>query len=135
MHPYLNFDGNCAEAFEFYAKLFDGKIEMMTTFADAPEKLEFPSEWGTKILHAELRFNNSLLMGSYTFPGEYKLPQGLSLTLLFNEISPTERVYNALAEGGEITMELQKTFWAERFGSVTDRYGTPWHMNCILPAK
>lgn len=132
MHPHLTFDGNCAEAFEFYAKLFDGKIEMMTTFADRSEKLEIPSEWGTKILHAELRFNNSLLMGSDAFPGSYKPPQGLSLALLFNEISPTERVFNALAEGGEITMDLQKTFWAERFGVVTDRFGTPWQLNCDL---
>ena len=85
-----------------------------------------PPEWGKKIMHVALNLGSEYLMGSDTPPQYYKPPQGFSVSLSVDGTSDAERIFNALAEGGTVGMPLQQTFWAARFGMVTDRFGIPW---------
>ena len=129
--PYLNFDGTCEEAFNFYAKVFNGKILMMMKHGDMPPGNEPAPDWGDKIVHARLEANGRMLMGSDAPPQYAKKPQGFAVSALLDTPEDAERVYAALAEGAEaIDMPLQETFWAQRFAMLTDRFGIPWMINC-----
>ena len=128
--PYLNFDGRTKEAFEFYAKVFDGTVSSMMPFAGSPMAGEVPPEWGNRIMHASMDVGGSLLMASDSPPGQHEKPAGLWVSIHLRDVSRAERIFRALADGGSITMPLEKTFWAERFGMCTDRFGTPWMINC-----
>ena len=129
--PYLNFPGDCAEAFAFYAELLGGAIEMSTTHGDTPMANQVAPEWHEKIIHIQMKTADGFtLMGSDAPPAYYNKPQGFSVSLQMNDPAEAERIYAALAEKGEVRMELQKTFWAERFAMLSDRFGTPWIINC-----
>ncbi|HEV2131294.1 MAG TPA: VOC family protein [Longimicrobiaceae bacterium] len=129
--PYLNFDGDCAEAFRFYEQLLGGEIDTMMTHGESPIANEVPPEWHPRILHASLRLGDALLMASDAPPDRYQPPQGNYVSLLVEEPREAERIFHALAEGGRVTMPFEKTFWASGgFGMVTDRFGTPWMINC-----
>jgi PhnB protein len=130
----LSFNGNCREAFRFYETLFSGKINIMMTWGESPMAKDVPADWADKITHASMLIGNKEITGGDS-PGEhFRNPQGFSVIL--NETNPTEadRIFKMLADGGTITMPLEKTFWAERFGRVTDRFGTPWMINCGNPS-
>ncbi len=131
--PYLNFNGNCREAFEFYERTLKGKIQMMMPHAGSPAESHTPSEWRDKILHASLAIGNALLMASDVPPENYKQPEGFAVSLNLGDVSEAERIFRELSEGARITMPLQPTFWAARFGMLTDRYGIPWMINCEQP--
>jgi PhnB protein len=128
--PYLGFSGNCREAFEFYAGLFGGTIEAMVTHADMPqadqEAYEAKSD---KIMHGSLRVGDGLLYGGDAPDNYYQTPAGFMVTVNIPEAAEGERIFNALAEGGQVQMPYGETFWAERFGMVIDRFGTPWAIN------
>ena len=128
--PYLNFDGQCAEAFRFYEKALGGKIVTMQTFGETPGMGEMPPALRDRILHVRLAVGDQLLMGSDSQPDQHQPAQGFAVALQINTPAEAERVYAALAEGGTVEMPLQKTFFAERFGMLKDRYGTPWMLNC-----
>lgn len=132
--PYLTFDGQCEAAFRFYAECLGGTIEVMQPHGDSPLAAETPPGWRDRILHARLALGGAVLMGSDTPPGAYARPQGLSVSLQIDDPERAERVFGALAEGGTVAMPIQQTFWAARFGMVTDRFGTPWMVNCDQPA-
>jgi PhnB protein len=89
-----------------------------------------PAEWRKKIIHARLKLGDKVLMASDCPPEHYVKPQGFSVNLDFKSSAEAERVFNALAEKGSVQMPLQQTFWAAKFGMVTDRFGTPWMINC-----
>lgn len=127
--PYLGFDGNCREAFEFYASVLGGKIEMMMTHGDSPVCDEVPAEWHDRIMHACLVADDAMLMGGDAPPGHHETPKGFMVALQIADKARAERVFGALAEGGEVTMPFEETFWAERFGMVTDRFGFHWAVN------
>jgi PhnB protein len=129
INPYLNFNGNCAEAFKFYEKCLGGTIEMMMTHKDAPPEMQSP-EWADKIMHARLNVNGAVLMGSDAPKQYYKTPQGTTVSISVEHESDAEHIFKELSEGGNVTMPLQQTFWAKRFGMVTDRFGIPWMVNC-----
>jgi PhnB protein len=93
-----------------------------------------PAEWRKKIIHARLVGNGMLLMGSDAPPDRYEPMKGFSVTLNVKEPAEAERVFNALAENGSVRMPLGETFWAKKFGMLTDRFGTPWMINCEKPA-
>lgn len=93
-----------------------------------------PAERRKKIIHARLVGNGMLLMGSDAPPDRYEPMKGFSVTLNVNEPAEAERVFNALADGGSVRMPLGETFWAKKFGMLTDRFGTPWMINCEKPA-
>lgn len=128
-HSYLLFDGDCREAFTFYADVLGGTIEFMQSHGDSPIADDVAPAWRDRILHASLAVGDALLMASDAPPERYERPQGLSVSIQCDDAAEAERVYAALAAGGEETMPLAETFWAERFGMVVDRYGIPWMVN------
>lgn len=126
--PYLNFNGNASEALDFYTNALNGKVEMSQTFGDA--QMEIPEEFKTRILHAVFSSGNLKFMVS-DCPPNVSVSSGdsLSLSMNFEEVNEMTKVYNALAEGGTITMELQDTFWGARFGMLVDKFGFNWMFN------
>ena len=128
LSPYLNFNGQCAAAFKFYEQCLGGKIVMMQTHGESPMKDHVPPEWRDKVLHARLVVGGEALMGSDAPSDHYERPQGIYVSI---SVAPAdgERIFNALAEGGNVSMPFQKTFWSPGFGMVVDRFGTPWMVN------
>jgi PhnB protein len=129
----LSFDGQCEAAFRFYERCLNGQITFMLAWGDSPMAKDVPSEWRSKIAHATLVVGNTRLQGSDPFPGSYESPRGFGIRL-----SPSEgdaaRLFSELAEGGTVRIPLQETFWAVRYGEITDRFGIPWVINCGQPA-
>jgi PhnB protein len=128
--PYLNFNGQCEEAFRFYERVLGGRIETMMTHENTPIAGEVPPGWEGKILHARLIVGDQVLMGSDSPPESYAKPQGLYVSLHVDQPADGERIFQALADRGTVTMPFEKTFWAARFGMLVDRFGTPWMINC-----
>jgi PhnB protein len=129
----LSFDGQCEAAFKLYERCMNGKIAFMLTYRDSPMANSAPPEWSGKIAHATLVVGNTRLQGSDPAPGAYVSPRGFCIMLHPAE-RDAERLFTDLAEGGTVQMPLQETFWAARFGLVTDRFGIPWAINCERPA-
>jgi PhnB protein len=127
LNTYLFFNGNCEAAFKCYEQHLNGKIEMMITGADTPEPMPAMRD---KIMHARMTVGDNVLMGSDAPPDRYNKPQGFDVSLTVGTPEEAERIFNALAESGEVRMPLEKTFWAERFGSLVDQFGIPWMVNC-----
>ncbi len=130
LNPYLHFDGSCEQAFKFYEQLLGGTIKAMFAFEGTPAAEHVPPEWRKKIMHATLEFGGQTLMGADARPGHYEQPKGFSVSLSVDKAGEAERVFKVLSEGGSVRMSLQETFWAARFGMVTDRFGIPWMINC-----
>lgn len=129
VNPYLSFAGNCEEAFQFYETALDGKITFIMRNRDAPGEAA-PAGWEDKILHVSFSFAGGTLMGSDTPPAHYVPPAGTWVSISLNDAGRAEAIFASLSAGGSIMMPIQKTFWAARFGMVTDRFGTPWMINC-----
>jgi PhnB protein len=134
MNPYLTFDGRCEAAFKFYEKVLGGKIVAMMSHEGTPSADHVAPEWRSKIMHARLMLGDVALMGSDAPPDHYEPTKGISVTLGIDDPAEAERVFHALAEKGTVKMPIQKTFWAARFGMLTDQFGTPWMINCEQPA-
>lgn len=130
LNPYLLFDGQCEAAFKFYEKCLGGKIEALILHEGTPAADQVPAEWRKKILHARLVVGDRVLLGSDAPPGRYQKPQGFGLSLDVKDPAEAERLFRALADNGKVTMPIQPTFWAERFGMLVDRFGIPWMVNC-----
>ena len=130
LNPYLFFNGNCETAFKFYEQHLGGKIESMMTHAGTPAEAQTPPEWRDKILHASMSVGGTILMGSDAPPGHFQQPQGFSISLGIKDAAEADRLFQALSENGKVSMPIQKTFWATRFGMVTDQFGIPWMINC-----
>ena len=128
--PYLNFNGDCAEAFRFYEQVLGGQITFMQTHGDSPMAGQVSADWQDKVMHVSLQVGDQVIMGSDAPPPYYEKPQGFSVSLGMKDPAEAERIYNAFKEGGQVKMELQKTFWAERFAMLVDRFGIPWIINC-----
>ncbi len=128
--PYLVFNGQCREAFEFYAECFGGQIAVMLTHADTPAAEQCSAAMQGLIMHARLEMEGGTLMGSDCPPEMFQQPQGISVSLHPTDPTEAERIFAALAEGGSVLMPIAETFWAVRFGMVTDRFGIPWMINC-----
>jgi PhnB protein len=128
--PYLNFDGQCAEAFRFYEQCLGGRIVSMQTHGESPIAGEVPSGWHDRVLHARLEVGDAVLMASDSPPEYYEPPQGLYVNVQVDDPAKADRIFQALADRGTIKMPIQQTFWASRFGMVVDRFGTPWMINC-----
>ena len=130
LNPYLNFNGQCEAAFKFYEKCLGGKIVFTMTYGESPMADKVPVEWRKKILHVRLMVGDQALMGADAPPEHYEKPQGFSVTIGIDDPSEAERIFHALAENGTVTMPVQKTFWAARFGLLVDQFGIPWMVNC-----
>jgi len=131
--PYLNFDGQCREAFAFYARALGGKITAQMSYGDAPEDMraQMPPDTLGRIMHTQLESGGAMLMGADGPPSHGTQAGGTTLNVMVDTIEDAERIFAALAEGGEVKMAIAETFWAKRWGMLVDRYGKPWMVNCM----
>ena len=134
LNPYLIFSGQCREAFQFYEQCLGGRIVAMISHQDTPAAAHVSDDWGDLIMHARLVIGDAVLMGSDSPPEHFKPMEGMYVSLQLTEVAEAERIFHALAEGAEIRMPLQETFWAARFAMLVDRFGTPWMINCEMSA-
>ena len=128
--PYLAFDGDCAEAMAFYQQVLGGELGLMTG-ANSPMADQIPPDQRHRVLHARLDLGQGMLLygGDAPVNMAYQGVHGVSIALNFDQVAKAEQVFNALAEGGEVTMAFSDTFWAKKFGMLTDRYGCHWIIN------
>lgn len=129
-NPYLLFNGNCEEAFRFYEQALGARIECVLTHEGTPAEVHVAPEFRKKVMHGRISLNGQTIMASDCPPERYAKPQGFSVNLSVPDAGAAERLYHALEEGGQVAMPIQETFWAVRFGMVTDRFGIPWMINC-----
>jgi PhnB protein len=126
--PYLNFNGNAAEALNFYSKALNGEVVYKQTFGESP--MESSEEQKDKIMHASFKAGNLNFLVSDTMPGQpVTSGTNISLSLNFSDADEMNKTFTALSEGGKVTMELQDTFWRARFGMLEDKYGFNWMFN------
>jgi PhnB protein len=130
LNPYLNFNGDCEAAFNFYEQVLNGKILFKMTWGESPMAGQVPPEAHKSILHTTLAVDDQLLQGADALPGTYQKPQGLCVSLSLKDATNGERIFKALGENGTVQMEFQQTFWAKGFGMCIDRFGIPWMINC-----
>jgi PhnB protein len=137
VHPYLFFDGRCEEAIEFYKKALGAEVRTMMRFKDMPDPDQHgmvPPGSGDKIMHASLRIGEAEVMASDGECQGRPVFQGFSLSLDLSSEAEAEKVFAALADGGKIQMPLGRTFFALRFGMLTDRFGVHWMVH-VPPAS
>jgi PhnB protein len=126
----LMFNGECDAAFALYEQCLGGTVSFRLTWGDSPMADQAPSEWRDKIVHATFTVGSTSFSGADVLPGVYERPQGFQVQLNLDDAAAAERIFEQLADGGEVTVSLQQTFWAQRFGAVVDRFGIPWAINC-----
>jgi len=126
VQPYLFFDGRCDEALAFYEKALGAKVEMLTRFKDNPEPSANPPGGADKVMHCAMRIGDTQVMASDGNCAGKPSFQGFSLSLAVPDAATAERLFAALADGGKVQMPMAKTFFAERFGMVGDRFGVSW---------
>ncbi len=126
--PYLNFDGRCEEAVEFYRRALGAEVEMLSRFKDAPPDACGPGATppDDKVMHTSFRIGKTTVMASDCHCGGRPNFQGFSLSLTAPNEAEAERLFAALGEGGQVQMPLTKTFFSSRFGVVADRFGVSW---------
>jgi PhnB protein len=126
VQPYLSFDGRCEEALEFYRKALGAEVTMLMRFKDSPEPSMCRPGAENKVMHASVRIGEStVLLSDGCCKGDPGF-KGFSLSLTAADDAEAERLFNALAEGGQVQMPLAKTFFSSRFGMLSDRFGVAW---------
>jgi PhnB protein len=128
VQPYLFFGGRCEEALEFYRTALGASVDFLMRYQDSPEPLppgQMPPGYEKKVMHATFRIHGNILMASDGC-GEPPNFAGFSLSLALPTESEAQKVFAALAAGGEAKMPLTKTFWSPCFGMLTDRFGLSW---------
>lgn len=129
INPHLTFNGNCREAFEFYKTLFGGSLTM-TSFGESPAAAHVPESWKNRIVHATLSLDESEIAGADVPPDEYERVEGFYLLIHPEDSAEAEMFFSALSAGGEVKIPLQEMFWSVSYGSVIDKFGTPWEISC-----
>jgi PhnB protein len=126
LNAYLNYGGNCEEAFRFYEKHLGGKINAIMRFADQPNPENAPPGTEKFVLYANLSIAGTELMASDVPPDRFQPMRSVYLSLGVDSNEEAERIYALLKEGGEVFMPMEETFFAFRFGMLRDRFGTSW---------
>ena len=126
LHTYLNYGGNCAEAFAFYERHLGGKITMMMKHGEQPDAQNVPPDWQDKVLHARMNLGGTELLGADIPRDRFKPIRSAYLSLTVDSDQEAERVFKLLSDGGEIYMPMQETFYATRFAMLRDKFGTSW---------
>jgi len=126
IHPYLNYGGNCAEAFRFYEEHLGGKILAMMTHESMPLPPGSPAGWEKAILFARMSIGETLLMGNDVPPERFEPMRSAYLSLSVDTAEEAERIYALLSEEAAIFMKMEETFFAVRFAMLRDRFGTSW---------
>jgi PhnB protein len=127
---YLSFNGQCEAAFRCYEQCLGGQLGAIFRYAGSPMAHLVPADWEDKVMHGSLTIGGQVLMGGDVAPDRYEEPRGASLSVQITSAAEAERIFGELARDGKVTMPLEKTFWAERFGMVVDRFGISWMINC-----
>lgn len=129
---YLNFPGTAREAMDFYAKALGGTVTQRFTYGESPMADQMPDDASrAMIMHSQLEVGQAAIMGADGPPPHEA--GSTSINIMTDTPEEAERIFHALAEGGEITMPLEETFWAHRFGGIKDKYGKGWMVNCLKP--
>jgi PhnB protein len=127
LSTYLTFDGNCAEAMRFYERTLGGQLEAMMRVGESPMAAQCAPGSADRIMHAKLNLGDRELMGADAMGGQpYESMKGFAVSLSYPSADEGRKVFEALGVGGQTTMPFQKTFFAEGFGMLVDRFGTPW---------
>jgi len=133
-NTYLNFNGDCEKAFNFYKNVFGGEFTYIGRFGDMPPSDEYtmPESDSNKIMHVSLPIGTSVLMGSDTggdWAPSFLQGNNFSVSVTADSKDEADTIFNGLAEGGKITMPLENTFWGDYFGMLTDKFGINWMMS------
>ena len=132
-HLSIRFNGQCEAAFRFYERCVNGTISFMLTWGESPAAGEAPPDWAGKIYHASLTIGDFVMTGGDLPGGGYEKPTGFSIVLGLDDPAAAERIFDALAQNGQVGMPLQETFWAGRYGALVDQFGIAWEVNCERP--
>ena len=125
---HLMFDGQCEAAFRFYQRVLGGEITTLMTYRESPLAAATDPRHHDWIFHATLTLENQELLGADVITKEFARLYGFAVVLSVPEFAEAKRVCDALADGGSVQMAFQKTFWADGYGFVTDRFGVPWEI-------
>ena len=126
VQPYLFFDGRCEEALGFYRSALGAEVTMLARFKDSPDPTMCPPGAGDRVMHASFRIGEATVLASDGRCEGRLSFQGFSLSLTVPNEAEAERLFAALADGGQVQMPLTKTFFSPRFGMVADRFGVSW---------
>ncbi len=134
-HPYLFFGGNCREAFTRYQEVFGGELVLLA-MKDMPSEEPVPDAQADLIMHAALKFDDNLLMASDDpTTDDFGPVQGMQVNYAVADVDEAKRVFEALADGGEVRLAIAETSWSPMFGMCVDRFGTPWMVSAEAPAE
>ena len=130
LSSHLAFDGTCDEAMNFYANLFEGKVNFKMTWGESPMSSQVDADFQDKIMHMSITVGQTSIMGADSPKGRHKTAQGIVESITDSDLAKAENIFKALSEGGSVQMAFAETFWAKGFGMCTDRFGIPWMVNC-----
>ena len=132
IQPYLAYTGNCEEALNFYKLVLGGEISFIMRHGESPMKDQVPAEWHQKVMHATFTADGASIMASDRPPGMSGPTgfSGITLSIAGKDLAASETIHKNLAAGGQITMPFGPTFWAKGFGTLVDKYGVSWMVNC-----
>jgi len=126
VQPYLDFNGRCDEALEFYKAAVGAEVAMLMRWKDSPDKSMCSAENADKVMHSQFQIGDSTIMASDGRCTGKPNFHGVALTISANTEAEADKLFNALAEGGQVTMPLAKTFFSPKFGMVADKFGVGW---------
>ena len=126
LNTYLNYGGNCEQAFRFYEEHLGGKVTMLMRHGEQPNVGSVAPEWKNAVLHARITLGGTELFGADIPPDRFQPIRSAYLSLSVNSVEEAERVYDLLTDGGQIFMKMEETFFASRFAMLRDRFGTSW---------
>ena len=126
LYTYLNYGGNCRQAFEFYVQHLGAKIKDLTTYAELPDASHVAPDWRHAVVHARLEMGDTMVLGADVPPDRFQPMRSAYLTLMVDSVEEAERIYALLTEDGQIFMPMEETFFAHRFAMLRDRFGTSW---------
>ncbi len=135
LNTYLNYGGNCAQAFRFYEQHLGGKIVVLMTYGQQPDASNVPEAWKDSVLHGRIVIGDTVLMASDVPPDHFQPMRSVYLSLGVDTDEDAERLFTLLSEGGEIFMPMGETFFAFRFGMLRDKFGTSWMIIHERPMK
>jgi PhnB protein len=134
IQAYVNYNGRCDEAIAFYKQALGAEVEMVMRFRESPDPCPegmLPPNWDEKVMHSSMRIGDSVLMASDGMSSTPPTYDGITLSLQARSTDEADRLFNALADGGQIVMPIGPTFWSPKFGMVKDRFGVPWMVNTL----
>lgn len=126
LHTFLNYGGNCEQAFRFYEQHLGGRITMLMRHSEQPGGGEVPPNWKNAVLHARLTLGGTELLGADIPPEHFQPMRSAYLSLTVDSDQEAERIYALLTDGGQVFMPMEETFFAFRFAMLRDRFGTSW---------